>query len=205
MTTSGSHPKILLTGGGIILAAAFLVFLVILPQLSRVAALRSDIGQGQKHLTEIADRIREFDSARVELQKIADERESVEILFPAREDMVSSVETVEAAAAAVGVTSKLTITDAREEPAAGKGAEKTKKPPLVAGLEQAEEVPFELELVSDYRGLVDFFRYLENSKILVRFAGLGTVAQSQQGETGTVPHNNGQATSKLGGVFFIRK
>ena len=116
--------------------------------------------------------------------------------------MAILVETLENATARSGVGHILLITDDIEENS--KTTKPVERAPLF-NLGGVGEVPFTLEVSGNYRQLVDFLTYLENSPYILEVTRISANANSVQISDSNDLLNTGTAGVKIEGLFFIEK
>ena len=180
-----------------------LVLFFILPMSARVRGTRARIIENQSKIEAQTKQIAEYQSAEKKLVLIRDSLDEVLGLFPAREEAVALVETLESAvgrAEVAGATLKLT--DAQDTEGARRGAAKPAAKVRAAKLKNIDEIPFALTLRGEYRDFMDFLMYLENSPYVIEVRDLAFRAETIQLDDESV-RKTGLADGLFNGLFFI--
>ncbi|MDP3741456.1 MAG: hypothetical protein Q8R08_03995 [bacterium] len=198
--------KLVLIILGIVLGAGVVVGLVCLPLISKVSQTQKQIGETKVKLQVIAAEIENYQKLAFNLSKVSAVKQRLLEIFPPRENSVSLVEGLEGAAAVSGLTiSKLTITDNQTKNETSTGQVEKPLPQLVTGLGLVEEIPYTLQITGDYRGLVDFFSYLEHLPFITIPNKLTVAADQTQTDRAALLQNTGEAAAKLDGMLYIFK
>ena len=197
--------KIILTCAAVIFVVGALVFIVMIPLNRQLAGSQEEILRKRQELVNIDQEIINYKTAIAELSKVKADQDSVNLLFPEREEMVFLVAALEDSVSAAGMTPELKITDKKEEQLASGSKSKTKDKtaPIVKGLNRVEEVPYTLRVSGDYRQMTDFFRYFANLPFLSEITMASVKADSIQNDISKTLINIGTASIQLQGIFFI--
>lgn len=195
--------RLILIITALICGTAVLLLLIVLPLFRKVVATQSGIAENQAKLRQIATEIQNYKTLSNDLLKVATEQKYLEQMFPVRENMVSLVEGLERAVSDANLNSKLTIVDNKEKQEQNPNSREKPAPPIIPSLSRLEEIPYILQITGNYRGMIDFFHYLEHLPFITITDKLSVTAdKAQSSETGIL-RNAGTATAKLEGVLYI--
>ena len=194
-----------MTCAAVIFVVGALVFIVMIPLNRQLAGSQEEILRKRQELVNIDQEIINYKTAIAELSKVKADQDSVNLLFPEREEMVFLVAALEDSVSAAGMTPELKITDKKEEQLASGSKSKTKEKtaPIIKGLNRVEEVPYTLRVSGDYRQMTDFFRYFANLPFLSEITMASVKADSIQNDISKTLINIGTASIQLQGIFFI--
>ncbi|OGZ53433.1 MAG: hypothetical protein A3B25_03645 [Candidatus Ryanbacteria bacterium RIFCSPLOWO2_01_FULL_48_26] len=197
--------KIILTCAAVIFVVGALIYFVMIPLNRQLAGSQEEILRKRQELVNIDQEIINYKTAIAELSKVKADQDSVNLLFPEREEMVFLVAALEDSVSAAGMTPELKITDKKEEQLASGSKSKTKEKtaPIIKGLNRVEEVPYTLRVSGDYRQMTDFFRYFANLPFLSEITMASVKADSIQNDISKTLINIGTASIQLQGIFFI--
>ena len=197
--------KIILTCAAVIFVVGALIYFVMIPLNRQLAGSQEEILRKRQELVNIDQEIINYQTAIAELSKVKADQDSINLLFPEREEMVFLVAALEDSVSAAGMTPELKITDKKEEQLASGSKSKTKEKtaPIIKGLNRVEEVPYTLRVSGDYRQMTDFFRYFANLPFLSEITMASVKADSIQNDISKTLINIGTASIQLQGIFFI--
>ena len=194
-----------MTCAAVIFVVGALIYFVMIPLNRQLAGSQEEILRKRQELVNIDQEIINYQTAIAELSKVKADQDSVNLLFPEREEMVFLVAALEDSVSAAGMTPELKITDKKEEQLASGSKSKTKEKtaPIIKGLNRVEEVPYTLRVSGDYRQMTDFFRYFANLPFLSEITMASVKADSIQNDISKTLINIGTASIQLQGIFFI--
>ena len=194
-----------MTCAAVIFVVGALIYFVMIPLNRQLAGSQEEILRKRQELVNIDQEIINYKTAIAELSKVKADQDSVNLLFPEREEMVFLVAALEDSVSAAGMTPELKITDKKEEQLASGSKSKTKEKtaPIIKGLNRVEEVPYTLRVSGDYRQMTDFFRYFANLPFLSEITMASVKADSIQNDISKTLINIGTASIQLQGIFFI--
>lgn len=192
--------KILMTAGVILIGLSLFIFLGVMPLLTRVDFLYSEIRHNYQQIADFSAKISAVKQATIKLGQIGNDAVAIAEIFPLREDSVVLVESLESAFVRAGLVANLTIIDSKEAIIPPKPL-----PPVVKNVNGLEEVPYILDLYGDYRKMVNFFLYMENLGIFTEVSNFTLNAETKSSDNGKVVIKTGFGSGELRGVLFIRK
>src|SRR3989344_4351066 len=103
--------KIILTCAAVIFVVGALVFIVMIPLNRQLAGSQEEILRKRQELVNIDQEIINYQTAIAELSKVKADQDSVNLLFPEREEMVVLVAALEDRVSTAGMIPELKITD----------------------------------------------------------------------------------------------
>jgi Tfp pilus assembly protein PilO len=199
-----SQTKIILSVIAVIVGAVLVVTFFILPMLRNFQSTDEAIKQNQSDFQQIQADIESLKNLSIQLKQLGSDQQSLNEMFPKREEIVGLVEGVESAIDKSGPTAVLSIVDSAEA-GPGSKASQEKLPSVVPGLKNVEEVHYFLKLGGTYRQLIDFFVNLENLSFMSEISSLSMTADKEQAGPNQLLGNVGTVTSNIEGVFLIKK
>lgn len=185
--------------------AAVILVLVILPFLAKIQEAQAQIATSLHALKKLEAEIQSARKLSQELEQVKDLEKRLSEIFPAREEMKSAVEKLEEAASEAEVSHELKIIDYFEETFQKQGKGSALPPvPVFSGLSQLEEVPYSLEISSDYPELLTFFWNLNQKPSVTEVKQIKITADTEDAGEGKL-RNTGSGVAKIEGIFFIRQ
>lgn len=178
---------------------SLLFFLLVMPQARSVRETRAKILDNSGKIARLSGQIQQFKETESKLAQIKKSVSDIKELFPVREDSVVLVEAVEDALARSEVAAEISITDKKETSVEnGEEAE-----PLIKGLKNIEEVPYQLNVNGAYRNYTDLLLYMESLPYVTEITEMSFIAIQERG--GSVSRKAGLADGRIKGLFFLKK
>lgn len=193
--------KILITAATIIVVSAVLIFFGLKPLLTKFGSVAENIRKNNSEIADLSSRIEILKQAEAKFSQVESKASDVTGLFPAREDSVTLVESLENAYKRAGLVANLSITDTEELDPTLSSLRPVK---LIKGSIGLDEVPYTLNLTGDYRQLTNLFLYFENSPFLTEIRNLSLAGESVQAESGKTL-TTGIVNAQIEGILFVKK
>ena len=181
------------------IAVLVFVLFIIKPILSDIKDFKIQIKQKSIDLSALDQQIRAFKGARADLNR-AVKKDNIANALVIREDLVLPVQDLEAAAAAA-TDEQLQIQDDSNQPVA------VERPAIILGLEGVTEVPYQVNLTSDYIGMINFLSFVEHLPHFTEVSHIDLSAQIDKtslAASATRPIHSGKVLGSFKGVFFIK-
>ncbi|OGE74328.1 MAG: hypothetical protein A3I07_02660 [Candidatus Doudnabacteria bacterium RIFCSPLOWO2_02_FULL_42_9] len=176
---------------GAVIFILVVVFLA-LPGLNDLDGINADAKQKKIELEILENQIRAFKTAQSDLAK-ATRKEDIRNAFVAKEDLVVTVKEFELAGAVTNTKTTLNITELGSK---DKPSSVTNKPKGV------EEIPYTIDTVNDYNGIVKFLDYLEH---IPHFTEISKISLSSEvTNIGLDKIRTGVVFGQIKGVFFVK-
>ena len=190
--------NIIISSVGTIICIVISVWMI-RPLIDQIGNLHSTLVAKKTEMVNLDQQIRAYQTAEADLKK-ATEKDKILNAVLEKEDLVTAVKGVEAAAARTNVDEIMTIHDPFIQTVKQVGSKAV--PPLTRGLNNIVEVPYDLSVNGTYLSMIDFFSYLENLPNLTEVSKFDMIAEISKSAQGI---HTGKVNTNITGVFYVKK